>query len=243
MNSKLKRLLNDELVLVYQMGKVGSSTIEKSIEGSFHYHTLFRNPPCPPAFKVRRRGLRKVWRFLVDFLVLLLIKSRKKVKIITLIRDPRARNVSMLFQDLPFWYVEYFKRTNATARTADGSDIIKRIYKEVFPHEYSVEWFDKEIFRLTGIDVLNEDFDKEKGFSIYQNKNFEVLLLEMNSIDENWKNIERFVGRSLDIKQENNSEMKWYSSVYREMKQELMNMDDVHAPLLSSKMYQKFYKV
>src|SRR5690606_28636264 len=139
-------------VLVYQMGKVGSSSISESLSKSAHMHTLYGNPPCKVLLDMERRGIWKLLGIIYDFLRRTTIRFRREVKIITVIRDPIERNVSMFFQDFPFWYIAYRKDNQSVSRFSDSS-LIEDMYEDVFPHSYVDSWFDKEIKRLTGIDV------------------------------------------------------------------------------------------
>ena len=139
-----------DAVLVYQMGKVGSTSLTASIEGAVHLHTLYANPPCKELLKLERATLpMKVLGFFYDLIRQYAVKLRKEVKIITVIRTPVERNVSMFFQDLPYWYVKYKRSNPDVSRFSNGGDI-EAMYEDVFPHSYPDEWFDKEIKRLTG---------------------------------------------------------------------------------------------
>ena len=102
-------------IFIYQMGKVGSTSLEESIENSVHMHTLYSNSEC----WVREAQLwgllsplQKIKRYVGSKLDRMIIRSNNEVKIITLVRDPVARDVSMFFQRLPYWYTHYLNANN-----------------------------------------------------------------------------------------------------------------------------------
>ena len=228
-------------VLIYQMGKVGSSTLGESIPGATNMHTLYGNPPCKVLFDLERRGIWSVLGYFYDLLRQLAIKFRKEVKIITVIRDPIARNISMFFQDFPYWYIEYARRNRRVNRFSDDA-VVEAIYEKVFPHDYVDTWFDREIKRLTGIDVYTDPYDKDEGYQSYVKGRYKLLLVEMHSIERNWSVIEDFVGRELSRINTNIGENKWYGPIYKLHKLRLSNNEEVNALVQGGKFYTKFYK-
>jgi hypothetical protein len=222
------------------MGKVGSSSIENSIDDALHFHTLFRNPPCPPRFRRRRLGIKWLLGYIKDVVTLLFIKTRRKVKIITLIRNPVERNISMLFQDFPYWYMEYMEQDGKSARSNDAGNV-RDVYVSSFPHDYPAKWFDLEIKKLTGIDVFSLPFDRDKGWAKYKSGRYEVFLLEMQKIDECWHEMECFVGRELRRQRVNSGDKKWYAPIYQVAKPQLMAEEDVNSRIFASTFYKKFY--
>jgi len=203
-------------------------------------HTLYGNPPCKVLFDLERKGLWFFLGYFYDLLRRLVIRRRREVKIISVIRNPIERNVSMFFQDFPYWYIDYRKRNRSVSRFSDAS-VVKDMYETVFPHSYVDEWFDKEIKRLSGIDVYEHPFDREKGFQEYRNGKYSLLLLEMTKIEDNWPVIESFVGEKLELENENFGEKKWYGPIYKLHKSDLLNDESVNALVMSGKFYQKFY--
>lgn len=228
-------------IFIYQMGKVGSSTLDDSIPGAVHLHTLYGNPPCKVLIDLERRGLWRGVGFLYDLLRRLAIRLRSEIRIITVIRDPVQRNVSMFFQDFPYWYVEYARHNRSAYRSSDAS-LVESIYASVFPHEYVDEWFDLEIKRLTGIDVYAYPYDKYKGFNLYINGKYKLLLLEMRLIERNWSILEEFVGAKLNLVKSNVGEDKWYGPIYSKHKADLLANDQINQRVRRGKFFKKFYE-
>lgn len=215
---RFRLFLNEESVFVYQMGKVGSTALEQSIEGAQHFHTLYMNGPCDASDRRLYRGVGGFLRhWLRDFIKRLALALRRDVKIITVVRDPVDRNISMFFQGLTFWIDEYIERHDKETRFSD-MQWLHKVYEVSFCHGYCEAWFDKEIKKLSGIDVFSEPFDVQKGYALFSRGKYKVLVLRMEDIERNVSVISEFVERKVELKRTNEAERKWYSSVYREFK-------------------------
>jgi hypothetical protein len=167
-------------VIVYQMAKVGSSTVVAALQGAglpvFHVHRMDAEhtermldtrralgwlvPPTLPPHDVL--GLR-IRRRLLD--------RGGRAKIITLVRDPIARNFS-----------SYFEHLDAIWRTGNAHVVVpmETIVDEFglrFPHDEPLTWFDEEMLAATGIDVYAHDFPAS-GHSTIHTERFELLILK-----------------------------------------------------------------
>jgi len=235
-------------IFIYQMGKVGSTSLEESIENSVHMHTLYSNSEC----WVREAQLwgllsplQKIKRYVGSKLDRMIIRSNNEVKIITLVRDPVARDVSMFFQRLPYWYTHYLNANNyGKISRADGDEIIHESFNKSFDHDYSVTWFDKEIKRFTGIDVMEMEFNKDKGFGIAKRGKFSLLVLTLEKMEENHASgvIEEFVGQKFSlVKGRNEGGNKWYSDVYKRFRKNYKFEANYVNQKYSGGWVQKFY--
>ena len=122
-------------ILIYTMGKVGSSMIERQLPNAYHCHTLYGNPPCPP-YLIFKFG--KVINFIRKLAVYplkrIILRNRKKLKIVTLYRDPLTRNPSMMFQDLHFWIADYLLSKPNFNRESNSTmllDIFKKVAQAI----------------------------------------------------------------------------------------------------------------
>jgi len=245
----IKRLLTDwknyadeRHILLYQMGKVGSTSLEKTISGSIHFHTLYNNRPCYVVGKQRRNTLiKKMQGKLYDGLRRAAIKSRKKIKIITLVRDPYSRNVSAFFQDFAYWMYEYACQTTELQRTHNTEGIIYTVYDNLFSHTYGINWFDDEFKKLTGINIYKHDFDKEQGYSIIKEGKYEVLVLTLEKLDKAWAAIEEFAGLKMELKNSNLSTSKWYGGMYADFVRYYKPAENYLDMLYNSPMSGHFY--
>lgn len=167
-------------VIVYQMAKVGSSTVVAALQKAglrvFHVHRMdaahtermldtrralgWLVPPTLPPHDVL--GLR-IRRRLLD--------RGGRAKIITLVRDPIARNFSSYFEHLDaIWRTE-------NAHAAVPMDTIVEGFGPRFPHDEPLTWFDDELLAATGIDVYAHDFPAS-GHSTIHTDRFDVLILK-----------------------------------------------------------------
>lgn len=217
----IKKYSDEKNILVYQMGKVGSSSLEKSLSGSIHEHSFFGNPPNPTDYYLRNNTLLKIIKSrLKDIVKVFLIKRRKTVKIICPVRPALSRNTSMYFQALPFWLADYqtgyYSRSFERDGRKDGLYILFDSFNKNFPHSYPDDWFSSELMKLTGIDVLSDveinGFDS--GYNIYKNGKYEVLVIRADLLQKKVNVLSDFTGEIVEIENTNISSNKWYSEAY-----------------------------
>lgn len=187
------------------MGKVGSSTILKSLKALnlskpiFYVHHLTydlidkveknyinSNKPIPMHImgsKFLLNGLNKG----IDI---------KKLKIVTLVREPVARNISAFFQNVDLSFSDF------NCQDVDPVEIEALIenFLQIYPHETPLAWFDTQIKSVFGIDVFASNFPKSKGYKIYKADHPDMLLMRLENINEcsqeafkEFLGIERFV--------------------------------------------------
>ncbi|MCV5836652.1 putative capsular polysaccharide synthesis family protein, partial [Escherichia coli] len=82
-----------------------------------------------------------------------MLKRNQDVRIISLVREPIGRNISMFFQSLPFWMAEKYLNDDSAIRS-ERPQLLQEAFEEHMNHHYPLEWFDNEIKTLTGIDVF-----------------------------------------------------------------------------------------
>ena len=91
--SLIRQIWNKDIILIYNMGKVGSSSIEAQVPNAFHTHTLYGKPPSRPYHELK---FGKAIMFLRKITIYpakrFLFRRAKTVKIVTFIRRPEERN-------------------------------------------------------------------------------------------------------------------------------------------------------
>lgn len=213
-----ERYSDPELVLVYQFGKVGSSSLAASIDGAVNVHDLFANPICPPGFRFRNSFLFRHVGFPVDRAVRRgLLRRRDSVDIIVPVRPPWERNVSMFFQDLAFWYTEYFS-TRKSEQKVEGIELLQQIFMEIFPHDAPDRWFQEEFTKLTAIELDKIDFDNQLGYLTVEEAPYRCLFLTTEHLRtiESQATLSMFLGRTVSLTSRNRGSQKWYGSAYDE---------------------------
>lgn len=152
-------LHDDEIILVYQPGKVASSSVYRRILNYGHY-------------ALHCHGLKDVRSGKNNLSQLLSLKSGK---IISLVREPIARQISTMWQNISS-VVRY-------SADADFSEIEQYYFGEGFENT-QYEWFDREMKEVFGIDVFAYPFDVERGYIIIKQGNIELLLMKMEKLSE-----------------------------------------------------------
>lgn len=178
-------------LLVYQMGKVGSATVVAALEAAglepLHLHFLGRQAAAARR-SYRDRGLPLPYHFHLERALGMRLRwTRERVRIVTLVRDPIARQISSAYQT----------RERDDYPTADAPGMRKRLEDELSAPDaldYCYRWFDDEIAEVFGVDVLAQPFDRHAGFSICRGERAEVLVLKLERLDALWPVLESFVG-------------------------------------------------
>lgn len=221
------KYLKNDFVLIYQMGKVGSTSIEEGFAHSANIHTLYSNYPCQYNHKAKVIGIKKWVRQRASQIIKRwVLRCKIDLKIVTLVRNPVERNVSMFFQDLPFWYCQSYASTTKKFGKDEGGEVVAKIFIDEFNHEYPVEWFDKEIRRFTGIDVIQERLKSNTiGPSMHKKGRFSVLVMDLTKmdIDQVEKELQNFTGMAVNIRKTNDGVKKWYGCIYQNNKEILRN--------------------
>lgn len=243
------RFLNlENKILIYQMGKVGSTSLEKSIKDSIHWHSFYPFY-SQKIYKTRLNKAKFLYKIIypVEFFLLRKIIKRKinkgiELKIITLVREPISRNISFLFQVSPA--VLYRQYLNGGKRD-DLDNTLEYMEEEFYSniwHESAEEWFEQDLKKVTGVDVFDYEFDKSKGYSIIKQKNVNVLVLKMESLHENEDVIGEFIGeKNFNLKADNISSNKWYRDLYRSFKSNFKPDQSYISRLYNSKYMNHFY--
>lgn len=240
-------------ILIYQMGKVGSATVHETLlyanlpHPIYHIHFLsydgiknaekyFLNlkNPIKPSHLSRSKILRQI----IDK------NSDIKWKIITLVREPIARNISDMFQTLDRYHPELVENGEIKM-----SDVIELLLKNFFNYEpntdYTCTWFDNELKDVFGIDVYACGFNREIGYTILpKQRNVEVLILRVEDLNMNLENaLVKFLDLNNPIKiiKSNVGSEKQYSEVYKNVLEDIRIPESFCKEIYSTKYAEHFY--
>jgi hypothetical protein len=165
----------------------------------------------------------------------------KKWKVITLVREPIAREISVFFEDIIARMpnvVENYKRNLISAQ-----QVVDNFLASLPSGESTFTWFDSEMKPTFGVDVFAEDFPKSKGYKIYEGERAQVLLLKMENLDEcapdafrEFMGMENFVLRNVNL-----GEDKEYKEVYRGFKESIVLPQAYLDKMYQSAYVQQFY--
>lgn len=210
-------------MLIFTMGKVGSTTLEKALDNSIHTHTLYGNPPCPPYYRMKFNFLHRIARKLITYpLKRLFFAFCPSLKIVTFYREQNDRNLSMFFQDLQYWLSVYTVLKPGIGRI-DTDDLLERCYLETFNRDYPDYWIKNELSRFTKIPSY-ELYLGNKNFKIIKRNRIELFIGRLEYLPEIEANLAYFLGIQNffnRINVTNSGSKKWYSPIYRELKDRL----------------------
>lgn len=235
-----------KLVLVYQMGKVGSSAIEASLgDDAMHLHTIYGGRK----WMLRRFENKKIIDRVITFLRLIKLRVEiffaKDVKIITLVREPHARNMSYFFQRLYVDLNYYYQDLCVDPRKADFDNLYAAFeYNTKRLNNYLFDtWFDNEFFLATKINVFDQKYDPQCGYKIFRKNRTSVFVTRYEDLNLSLPAMEDFIGHSISLSKVNDSEEKWYAPVYREFKSSYKPSQKYMDLLKDTKTYKHFYEV
>jgi hypothetical protein len=102
--------------------------------------------------------------------------------VVSLVRDPIARQVSGVFQSPDFASVSLRDRSGCF-----DVDRVVAYLEECFltapPGHGADSWFDEELGTVFGVDVFAQPFPRERGYTILREKRARVLLLRVEDLD------------------------------------------------------------
>jgi hypothetical protein len=236
-NIERYRKIGDGDILVYTMGKVGSSSIFNNLNRAYQTHNLDMESPSKYFASRYSRSILRQSAEMARWKLLHWAFSRRTVdcnkrKIITIVRDPIARNVSAYFETLSL------------------SQLPEREYLEddffVFTNHFvPLLWFDIEFKRNLHVDVYKHPFNKSEGYTIIDDSNVSILIIQLEKLNGLEQVIKEFIGDPtfcLDSKSSANiSHDKWYADPYKEMKEGLQLPKQYVELMYSSKYTHHFY--
>lgn len=163
-------LHNDEMILIYQPGKVGSRSLYRSIK-SYGKYVLHSHVLTGAEY-----GDDNLQRLL----------EKKPAKIISLVREPIARQISVMWENI--------HNINRYSADVDFEEVENFYFKQEFENE-EFEWFFEYFNSVFGINVYEFPFDRDKGYGLIKKNNIEVLLMKVEKLNE----LEEVVGSFLHI--------------------------------------------
>jgi hypothetical protein len=153
-------------VLVYQMGKVGSISIQAALKkkglNAIHAHWMQGEGEYPTSKEKMvediKNGTGDGW------------------KVICPIREPVARNVSAFFQSIEQYYPAY--------REYEYKEDVLESFLQDYNHLWPELWFDTEIMDVFDFDPFSEQFDHKQGYQIYEAKHGDILIIRLENANK-----------------------------------------------------------
>ena len=258
-------------ILVYNMGKVGSTSIIYSLSSLkfsrpvYQCHWLVHQNLKRAEKRIRSNAnkLAKsslpikprpyyIWtgQYYADK-VKSLHGSGEKWDVVSLVRDPVARNLSSFFQNIDSSYGYDLKKAAAEKPLVE---ILEELWV-IFDKNYILaepnaikdndptSWFDIELREALNIDVYSDTFPIEQGYSIIENDHVRLLLLRMEDLNRCAKPaFFNFMGiMNFNLQKGNVGEDKYYAQVYKEFLKHISIPDTYVNKLYNSQYCKHFY--
>ncbi|MBR1636195.1 MAG: hypothetical protein IJ682_14215 [Lachnospiraceae bacterium] len=201
-----EEVLEKNPVLAYGNAKVGTTSI---------YDSLL-------AAGIPARHLHSVTG---DKIIKTLLEHPGKVKILSGVREPLARDLSAFFQTQAGFFEYDASKGDFKNRIEHMMGILWETARNfgnggVCAYGYSFGWYDVEFKNKLGIDIFEQPFDKEKGYTIYRKGSVEIFLYRLEDLNSLEGEIQKFLGRDdFKILHTNNAEEKNISFIYKELKE------------------------
>jgi hypothetical protein len=231
----------DEVYIVYSMGKVGSSTVYSTLKRKFNnkikvFHVHFLSDDGLEKRKNQKQHERNLQ---IGYEIKEYIKRNpeKKIKIITLVREPVSRAVSNVFQN-PANFIG-----DERIEEMSVDKLIDICKGKKFDFEYTLNWFDEEFYKFTGFNIYDVEFNKKKGFEIYKHNHMDILLIKLEDLSNCFaKCLHLFSGYHFgELVKANVAKNKLISKNYNEFKQKYRENKDVLKKIYQSKFVRHFY--
>lgn len=222
-----RRLRKYDPVLVLQMAKVGSKSVTASLSGVYrgeviHVHYLSENNPDG---KVR------------EFLRYCLGESPpERIRVITPIRDPFDRNLSLFFHNFEKYTGHH------PAECGLGMSELHRIFIENFDHMQPLTWINRAIEDYFELDVFGKPFP-DRGWDTYSNDRVDLLIFRCE-IDDEEKNraVNAFMGmEKFRIRNQNQTQQRRRGKLYGEFKESIRLPADLVNTICDSDYFNHFY--
>lgn len=215
--------INDP-ILVYQMGKVGSTTIYYSLKAldldvpvtqlhflsdmerhEAHARRKEFDPPRGESMVEVAKQIRREMNAHPD----------RKWNLIIPIRAPLPRKVSVFFENIRWTFPDFRARYESNSLTVQE---LTDYFLNDFNDDAASYWFDLQLKPVFGIDVYATPFDKARGYQIYAQGNVRFLIMRMEDLDrvaapamQEFLNIPNFRLFNRNVR-----EQRPYAELYRE---------------------------
>lgn len=185
---RVKKFGIHDPIIVYQMGKVGSTTMVRSLQALrlnvpvYHLHFLNEADQIEAWAKQTLQDPQKVLRMVNISRRLRRTLNRPnapRYNLICMVRAPVPRNISMFFQNIdsyiPGWRERY------QAQTLD-MDELTHFFLYRFLEDTPNFWFEREVKQVFGLDVYATPFDKARGYQMYENERARMIVIRLEDL-------------------------------------------------------------
>lgn len=177
-------------IIIYQMGKVASQALQRAfLEHDYkvqHIHWMLDDTGEFPG--IRPHIVEKIKN------------QEQQFKIITTVREPVARNISAFFQQV----AKYCQQNNMDYTKATAEEL-HELFLKVYDIHWPDEWFKREMLPVLNFNAFANNFDHDKGYTIYPDRFHPIMIIRVENINEV---LEKAIKEFLDI---DNIKMVYYN--------------------------------
>jgi hypothetical protein len=247
-------MLFGKLLLIYQMPKTGSQTIEATLQQCrlphqiVRLHFLSSNFAEPIIEKLKSNQVPEEWkqkaREQLEFTrrMARIVRTRRvlracgfnipKLRIISAVREPISLGLSTMFENFSYFFPQ------PQPSLEDYVEVLQRPRL----YNFSQRRFDWELKPFTGIDVFKTPFPQQSGYSIYENCFARALVYRYEALEQLSAMFRVFVGCEVpQVLVRNQASFKPYAEAYRHVKEIVRLPAAFVAEQCSSKMMRHFY--
>lgn len=229
-----RELLLNRLLLVYQMPKTGSQTVEATVQACglpvhvLRVHFLSR----VSAARVRaglksqantewerhtreqlQQAQRLRWVLWARRWLLRCGAGIAKVEAICAVRDPLGLGLAAIFEN----YLHLFDQLESATLEACRKELLRPR-----DHKFVHQWFDLELKPILGIDVYQRPFPQQQGYGIYESPYGRALVYRFEALNRLPEMLTEFLGVPVRTALNRNlGSAKDYAAAYERAKQTL----------------------
>jgi hypothetical protein len=244
-----KKFNIDTPIIVFQMGKVGSSSVYDALRDLdldvpvYHSHVLnrfdeyeegIRRTRAVPENSIAALEAGRALRRIVDS------ERWKTWSLVSLVRAPIPRAISDFFENVDAYIPDFWTRWRR-------GEIVLNELNEIFWtrfHDYSlIHWFDDQVRDVFGMDVFAKPFPHARGYTVYQNETARLLLLRLEDLNNCGSDaLQEFLGLDgVPLALKNSGSSKAYGALYREFVAQLRLPHDYVQEMHRSRYARHFY--
>ena len=143
-----------------------------------------------------------------------LASGGRRLRVVSLVRDPVARAVSSAFQAPELW-----SRPDAEPE-AMVVGLARQVERRALEGD-ALRWLERNLEPALGLDLRAQGFDAEVGATRYAAPRGDLLLLKVEALDRHAGTLSEFVGRPLTIPRENVRAEGAHAALYAEVRERL----------------------
>jgi hypothetical protein len=255
MQSAWRELLRRRVVLIYQMPKIGSQTIEATLRQFSVPWPVFRFHYLSASFaKTLRHGLTSPnadasWKESTRLQLDTIRETARAIRwrrvlcycgfnispllVITGVRELIGLVLASIFENYTYFAPDIQSMTVDRCREA-------LLHPKTF--KTLRDWFDLELKACTGIDVFRSAFRCERGYAIYENRFANVLVYRFEAMEQLPGILSGFLKLPIPaLVNSNLGDSKQYAEQYRTVREQLTLPADFVTSLYDTKMMTHFY--